>query len=129
MRQLVLTIGATIILTQPAAAIDARFERSLRMLAPPERLEQLCDYTAMQEIRKDHKPYRPDRIVAGAGAEPQIKEHTVVARSAAFRSQRKWYALSYQCTAAADHLAVTSFSYKLGDEIPESSWAKFGLWE
>src|SRR6185312_17500869 len=124
MRPLVLTIGATIILMQPAAAMDARFERSLRMLAPPERLEQLCDYTAMQEIRKDHKPYRPDRIVAGAGADPQIKEHTVIARSAAFRSQRKWYALSYHCTAAADHLAVTSFSYKLGDEIPESSWAK-----
>jgi hypothetical protein len=129
MRQLVLTIGATIILAGSAAAMDARFERSLRMLAPSERLEQLCDYTAMQQIRKDHKPFRPDRIVAGAGAEPQIKEHSVVAKSAAFRSRKKWYALSYHCTAATDHLVVTSFTYALGEEIPESSWAKYGLWE
>jgi hypothetical protein len=129
MRQLVLTIGATVILAYPATAADTRFERSLRMLAPAERLEQLCDYTAMQQIRKDHAPFRPDRVVAGAGADPQIKHHTVIAKSAAFRSRKKWYALSFECTAAADHLAVTSFSYKLGDEIPESNWAKFGLWE
>ena len=73
----------------------------------------------MQQIRKDHKPFRPDRVVAGAGSDPQIKEHTVVAKSAAFRSRKKWYALSFNCTAAPDHLAVTSFSYTIGEEIPE----------
>jgi hypothetical protein len=131
MRRLVLTIGATIIAASPAAAIDARFERTLRMLAPAERLEQLCDYTAMQQIRKEHKSFRPDRVVAGAGADPQIQErtHTVVAKSAAFRSRKKWYALTYSCTAAADHMAVTSFSYSLGEEIPESKWASYGLWD
>lgn len=129
MRQLVLTVGAIIVLAGQAAAMDARFERSLRMLAPSERLEQLCDYTAMQQIRKDHKLFRPDRVVAGAGLEPKIKDHTVVAKNAAFRSRKKWYAFSFECTAAGDHLAVTSFSYKLGEEIPESNWAKLGLWE
>jgi Domain of Unknown Function (DUF930) len=129
MRRLVGTIGATLILASPAAAIDARFERSLRMLAPTERLEQLCDYTAMQQIRKEHKPFRPDRVVAGAGADPQIRDHTVVAKGAAFRSKKKWYALTFRCTAASDHLAVTSFSYTIGEEIPESKWASYGLWE
>lgn len=129
MRRLVLTIGATLILASPAAAIDARFERSLRRLAPIDRLEQLCDYVAMQRIRKEHKPFRPDRAVAGARSAAKIDDHTVVAKGGAFRSRKKWYALSYTCTAASDHMAVISFSYKIGSEIPEEKWASYGLWE
>jgi Domain of Unknown Function (DUF930) len=127
MRRLALTIGATLILATPATALDARFERSLERLAPIDRLEQLCDYVAMQEIRKDHKSFRPDRAVAGNA--PHIKDHAIVATDGAFRSRKKWYALSYSCTAAADHLAVTSFKYKIGEEIPEAKWASYGLWE
>jgi hypothetical protein len=134
MRRLVMTIGiigTLAMLVTPAAARDARarFEKSLKMLAPVDRLEQLCDYTAMQHIRKDHKSFRPDRVVAGASGEPQIKDHTIVTKTAAFRSRKKWYALTFSCSAAPDHLAVTSFSYTVGDEIPESKWASYGLWE
>jgi hypothetical protein len=68
-------------------------------------------------------------VVASAGSDPEIKDHTVVAKSAAFRSRKKWYALTYRCTATPDHLAVTSFSYTIGEEIPESKWASYGLWE
>ncbi len=129
MRRLVVTIGATLVLASSASAHDTRFERSLKMLAPADRLEQLCDYTAMQRIRKEHKPFRPDRAIASARSDAQIHDHTVVAKGAAFRSRKKWYALSYTCTAAPDHLVVTSFSYTLGDEIPEAKWASYGLWE
>jgi Domain of Unknown Function (DUF930) len=129
MRRFVLTIGATLILVSQAAATDTRFERSLRMLAPIDRLEQLCDYAAMQRIRKEHKPFRPDRAVAGARSDAQIHDHTVVAKGGAFRSRKKWYALSYTCTAAPDHMAVISFSYTIGPEIPEEKWASYGLWE
>jgi len=129
MRGLAITIGVTLILVGPAAARDTRFERSLRMLAPADRLEQLCDYTAMTQIRKEHKPFRPDRAIASARSDASIHDHTVVAKGAAFRSRKKWYALSYTCTAAPDHMAVTSFSYTIGDEIPEAKWASYGLWE
>jgi hypothetical protein len=126
MRRLALTIGAILILMSPVLAVDERFERSLKMLDPVDRLEQLCDYKAMQEIRKDHA-FRPDRAVAGN--EARIKGDTIVASEGAFRSKKKWYALSYSCTAASDHLSVTSFNYKIGDEIPEANWASYGLWE
>ncbi|MGC1573325.1 MAG: DUF930 domain-containing protein, partial [Pseudolabrys sp.] len=59
-------VAATI--TLAAAAADERFERSLQMLAPAERLEQLCDYTAMTRIRTEKKEFRPDRAVANAMA-------------------------------------------------------------
>jgi hypothetical protein len=127
MRRLALTIGATLVLASPAPAADIRFLRSLQMLDPVDRLEQLCDYVAMTQIRKDHKTFRPDRAVAGN--EPHIKGDTIEAKDGAFRSRRKWYALSYHCTAAPDHLTVTSFKYSIGDEIPEAQWASYGLWD
>ncbi len=126
MRQIAL-IGAILVLTGSSFAADGKFERSLKMLDPVDRLEQLCDYTAMQAIRKDHSPFRPDRAVAGN--KPYIKGHTIEAKVGAFRSKKKWYALSYSCTAAPDHLSVTSFQYKIGAESPEASWSSYGLWE
>lgn len=129
MRVLGLAIGAATVFMAHAAAADARFERSLRMLAPAERLEQLCDYTAMTRIRKDMREFRPDRAVANAMIDVQHKNDTIVAKGGAFRSRGKWYALTYTCTAEPDHLKVLSFTYKIGNEIPEEKWASYGLWQ
>src|SRR5262245_28229905 len=110
-------------------AAEGRFERSLKMLAPAERLEQLCDYTAMARIREQSKDYRPDRAVANAMAEPVATGDTIEVTGGAFRSRKKWYALSYRCTATPDHLSVVAFRFTIGEEIPEEKWASFGLWE
>ena len=121
-------VAATI--TLAAAAADERFERSLQMLAPAERLEQLCDYTAMTRIRGDaKKEFRPDRAVANAMAEPSTKGDTLEVTGGAFRSRKKWYALTYRCTATPDHLKIVTFNYSIGAEIPEAKWASFGLWQ
>jgi hypothetical protein len=130
MRRLALpmTIGV-VMLTMAQAAAESRFERSMRRLAPTERLVQLCDYTAMQRIRKENHEYRPDRAVADATAQTRIVKNSVEAKGAAFRSRGKWYGLSYSCTTAPDNMKVLSFSYKIGTEIPESKWASYGLWQ
>ena len=117
------------VVTAHAAAADTRFEKSLQMLAPSERLEQLCDYTAMVRIRKDQRHFRPDRAVANATSDHKLKNHTIVAKGAAFRSRGKWYALSFTCTAEPEHLKIESFHYTIGNEIPEAKWAAFGLWQ
>ena len=98
-------------------------------MAPGERLVQLCDYTAMQRIRQDHRQFRPDRAVADAKGEPTINKNTVIAKGGAFRSRGKWYALSFRCTASPDNMKVLSFNYKIGGEIPEDKWAAYGLWQ
>ena len=112
-----------------SAGQEARFERSLKMLDPGVRLEQLCDYTAMTHIRKDSNEYRPDRAVAGARAEPRVTGHSIEAKGAAFRSRKKWYALTYTCAADDEHMKVLSFKYTIGEEIPESKWAGYNLWD
>jgi len=121
-------VAATVIVTAAAAA-DGRLERSLKMLAPAERLEQLCDYTAMARIRSEEKQFRPDRAVANAMAEPTATGDTLEVTGGAFRSRGKWYTLSYRCTATPDHMSVVTFRFTIGEEIPESKWASFGLWQ
>ncbi len=125
----VATILVTTVIVTTAIADDARFERSLGMLAPAERLEQLCDFTAMTRIRSDNKEFRPDRAVANAMAESRAKGDTLEVTGGAFRSKKKWYALAYRCTATPDHLKIVTFNYTIGEEIPESKWASFGLWQ
>ncbi|HET7191130.1 MAG TPA: DUF930 domain-containing protein [Pseudolabrys sp.] len=129
MRALGLAVVAATFTVATAVAADDRFERSLKMLAPAERLEQLCDYTAMMRIRNETKQYRPDRAVANAMAEPKAAGDTIEVTGGAFRSRKKWFALSYRCTATPDHLSVVAFHYTVGAEIPEAKWASFGLWQ
>ena len=129
MRAFGLAVVATTLVATMAVAADGRFERSLQMLAPAERLEQLCDYTAMTRIRSESKQFRPDRAVANAMAEPRINGDTLEVTGGAFRSQKKWYALTYRCTATPDHITVVAFHYTIGEEIPEAKWASYGLWQ
>jgi hypothetical protein len=129
MRVLGLAIGVGAIVVAQAAGADERFAKSLQMLAPPERLEQLCGYTAMTRIREDDKSFRPDRTVANAMAEPRVQNDTIEVKGGAFRSRGKWFALSYSCTATPDRMAVVAFGYTIGPEIPETKWAGFGLWQ
>jgi len=129
MRACGLAIGLSLLVTAQAFAAEGGFERALRMLAPDERLEQLCDYTAMKRIRKESGEFRPDRAVANATAEPRIHDHTIVAKGGAFRSRGKWYALSFTCAAAPDRMTVEKFHYSIGPEIPAAKWASDGLWQ
>ena len=129
MRWVGLAIGAVFVLVAQAANAESRFERSLKMLAPKERLEQVCDYTAMKKIGAARKGLRPDRAVGDAMAKTVINKDSIEAKGAAFRSHGKWYALSYTCTATPDHMKVLSFDYRVGPAIPEDKWASYGLWQ
>ena len=133
LRTVGLAIGAAAVfaaqIVTPVLAADEKFEKSLLMLDPSERLEQLCDYTAMAQIRKDDKNFRPDRAVANAMVEPLVSHDTLQTKGGAFRSRGKWYSLAYTCAATPDHMTVVSFQYSIGPEIPETKWAGYGLWD
>jgi hypothetical protein len=83
----------------------------------------------MSRIREQNKDYRPDRAVANARAEPIASGDTLEVGGGAFRSRKKWFELSYRCTATPDHLTIVNFRFTIGEEIPEGKWASFGLWE
>ena len=130
MRVLAFAIAAMVMTAAHAdAGPDARILRSLKLLEPIDRLEQLCDYTAMVHIRKDQRKFHPDRAVASAIKPPKISADTIEAKGGAFRSRKHWYEMSYTCTATPDHMKVLSFRLSVGAEIPETKWAAYGLWQ
>ena len=115
-----------------AAAADkkaARFAESLKNLDLETRLEQICDYEAMQRIGRDAKGFRPDRSQSNAVSEPVHEANTLIAKGAAFRSKGQWYQFSFTCKGAPDHLTVLSFAYQIGEPIPEQKWEEYGLWK
>ena len=59
----------------------------------------------------------------------RAKGDTLEVTGGAFRSKKKWYALAYRCAATPDHLKIVAFNYTIGEEIPKSKWASFGLWQ
>lgn len=109
-------------------AADARLEASLLRLEPETRLEQVCDIAVMQRIRGDASPYRPDKVLAGARAEPRLVGDTLDSVGGAFRSGGQWYKLTFECQATPDRMRVLSLSYSIGAQIPESDWEDFGLY-
>lgn len=111
-----------------SAASSNRIDAMLQRLEPDTRFEQVCDIALMARIRADAGPYRPDRIVAGA-LSPQHHEGLVLkAEGAALRSGGQWYRLAFECRTNADHMRVLDLTYRIGDVIPEESWADYGLW-
>ena len=129
MRSFAVAICLVCATTAVAASADAGILRSLKRLEPTERLEQLCDYTAMLHIRKDPRHFRPDRAIADAVTDPKVRGNSIEAGGGAFRSRGRWYEMSYSCTATPDHMKVLSFKLTVGKEIPENKWAAYGLWQ
>lgn len=114
--------------TTAAIAMDPRFAASLKRLDPTTRLEQVCDLEAMNRISRDANPFHPDRAKTDVLTHPVHVGDVVKGTGGAFRSKGQWYSFSFTCKGSPDHMRVVSFSYKIGNPIPESKWASLGLW-
>ncbi|MET3592781.1 MULTISPECIES: DUF930 domain-containing protein [Mesorhizobium] len=99
----------------------------LATFASDERMTQLCNIEAMDQIHKWRADFQPDRVVAYATAEEKITGTTVMADGAAFRSRRNWYALKFNCALARDGESVIGFEFLVGDPVPREKWDELGL--
>lgn len=127
MKPIIILIVAQMTATA-AAASDARFLASLSRLDPNTRLEQICDLYAMKQISHDPNPYHPDRAKTDVVTHPRHSGNAVIGTGGAFRSGGRWYQFSFSCTGSPDRMKVVAFKYKIGEPIPESKWAAYGLW-
>ncbi len=128
MKQIVMAACLIAMLSTVADAANKRVEPKLQILDPATRLEQICAMEAMARVHKDDNPYRPDRAITYALAAPTIKGDTMIGNGGAFRSKGKWYRYSFTCKSTEDHMTVSSFSYKIGNPIPEDQWETYGLY-
>jgi type IV secretory pathway VirB10-like protein len=99
----------------------------LATFASDERMVQLCNLEAMDQIRKWRADFLPERVVPYATAEEKIAGTTISADGAAFRSKRNWYALKFKCELAPDGESVTGFDFLIGDPVARDKWDELGL--
>ncbi|RRI03944.1 DUF930 domain-containing protein [Mesorhizobium tamadayense] len=120
---------ASLTLPWPAKAMDNTLRAGLLKLDPETRLEQRCDAEVLDRISHDDHKFKADRVVAYAFATPQMSADAIKSPGAAFRSKGQWYRLKFKCQTAPDHMQVLQFRYKIGDEIPETDWSKYNLYD
>jgi Domain of Unknown Function (DUF930) len=128
MKKLCLMVLASVTLAWPANAMDSALRAGLLKLDPETRLEQRCDAEVLDRITHDDHKYKADRVVAYAFATPEMGADAIRSPGAAFRSKGEWYRLKFKCQTAPDHMKVLLLRYRIGDEIPQTDWSKYNLY-
>jgi hypothetical protein len=128
MKKLCLMALASMTLAGPANAMDSALRAGLLKLDPQTRLEQRCDAEILDRITHDDHKYKADRVVAYAFATPEMGADAIRSPGAAFRSKGQWYRLKFKCETAPDHMQVLQLRYRIGDEIPQTDWTKYNLY-
>ncbi len=119
-------VAALILLTQAAAA--NAIDRALAQLDPEERAHQACIILGVDKIRKDGKLPHADRMKTGVLEDAKFEGDRVTTVGGAVRQNHHWYRLSFDCTVTKNRMKATSFTYKIGSEIPRKKWDDIGLW-
>ncbi|MCS0504184.1 DUF930 domain-containing protein [Ancylobacter mangrovi] len=101
--------------------------RALAGLAEEERIAQLCDLEAMEQIHAWRDEFQPDRLVDYALSDTRMEGQTLVAPRGAFRSRHQWYEVSFQCELDAGWRKVAGFAFHVGEPIPREEWAADNL--
>ena len=101
---------------------DRKIAAALPTLGNDERIIQLCNIEALEQIKAAEPDFAPDTLVAYAFGDMNVAAGVLTAPGGAFRSRRRWWAISLRCAVAPTYTAVTAFEFTLGDEIPEADW-------
>ncbi len=112
-------------------ALDAPRSRNLRRelarLGEEDRLAQLCDLEAMEQIHAWRPEFQPDRLVDYASGDTALEGAVFTARGGAFRSRRQWYEVAYRCELDAPRRKVVGFAFHVGGAIPREDWVAYNL--
>lgn len=100
---------------------------ALRTLTAGDRIIQLCNIEAMEQVRRWNRSFQPDFVMAYALAGVALDKHAAEARGGAFRSGRHWYGIKFKCELTPDLAKVAAFALLVGDEIPQSRWTEYNL--
>jgi hypothetical protein len=122
-------IEATQFFASKILAEDQRIAAALPTLGNDERVVQLCNIEALEQIKAAKPEFFPDTLVAYAFGDMNVAAGMLTAPGAAFRSRRRWWNVSLRCAVAPDYSAVTAFEFTLGDEIPRNQWEEHYLTE
>jgi hypothetical protein len=99
----------------------------LPKIEPTERMIQLCNIEALEQLARLHKDFSPEMVDAHATRELAFGPNTVLADGAAFRSGDDWYGLRYRCRLSPGHDVVVTFDFLAGEQLSAERIEKLGL--
>lgn len=111
-----------------ASAANARLPAGFMKMEPRTRSLQICNNKGSREISREKEFSRLDRVVVDAMSNPAFDKNIISGDGGAFRNKGQWHQFQFKCTLTDDGLSATSFTYLVGDIIPEEQWERFGLW-
>ncbi|MCW5693736.1 MAG: DUF930 domain-containing protein [Pseudolabrys sp.] len=116
-------------LFMPLVASAATLEDSLAKLTPEFRSHQACILRGLPAVRSEQALRRADRMKTSIFKPAVLNGTKLTAPGGAVRSAGHWYALSFTCDLTSDWMKATTFTFKLGPEIPKTDWERLGLWQ
>jgi hypothetical protein len=123
-----LTVARSLYSTTLLADRHNRSARAaMKTLSVDERIIQLCDIEAMEQVKRANARLKPDYVIAYAMADLKMAPHEVDANGGAFLSHGNWYALAFRCAVSANDANVVAFAYRIGAAVPKSLWAAHNL--
>ncbi|HWV82058.1 MAG TPA: DUF930 domain-containing protein [Hyphomicrobiaceae bacterium] len=126
-REVAAAIGIVLFVAVPVSAKS--LEDSLAKLTPEFRSHQACILRGLPVVRKQPALRRADRMKTSIFRPAVLDGTRLTASGGAVRSAGRWYALSFTCDLTSDWMKATSFTFRLGGEIPKADWERLGLWQ
>lgn len=106
---------------------SSQARRELATFADSERIVQLCNLEAMDQVEAWRSDFHPDRLVAYARSDVKMSGEKIVADGAAFRSRGGWYDIRFKCEVTPDHTKVAAFEFQVGAPVPRKDWEELNL--
>lgn len=92
-----------------------------------ERITQLCSIEALEQVRLSGAAALADSAVPSAFGDTSISGVVMKAPNGAYRADRRWFEISFECTVGDDLESVAAFKFRLGRPIPKDAWESHNL--
>ena len=99
-----------------------RVRQTARKTSPRDRIMQLCNIEALEQVRNKRPGSFPDLLVPFGRSGGAISDYGLNASGGAFRSKSNWYNIDFKCTVDSSRSKVVTFSFTIGGAVPRSDW-------
>jgi len=100
----------------------------LRQLVSEDRIIQLCNLEALEQVQRWNPRFNPDFLVAYARSDVRLAgARAIEAGGGAFHDGNRWHEIRYRCETTPDLASVVAFEFAVGLEIPRGKWEAYSL--
>ena len=100
----------------------------LHQLVSEDRIIQLCNLEALEQVHRWNSRFKPNFLVAYAKSDVRLTgRQAIEADGGAFHNGNSWFEIRFRCATTEDLTSVVAFEFAVGPEIPRSKWEAYSL--